>query len=58
LQVERLEWLLEKVQQDYAYFDSLQRRFEQDMNGHNNNNGSSNGGYGGSSSSGSHGYRW
>lgn len=28
-QVERLEWLLEKVQQDYAYFDSLQRRFEQ-----------------------------
>jgi hypothetical protein len=27
-QVERLEWLLEKVQQDYAYFGSLQKRFE------------------------------
>jgi len=37
-QVERLEWLLEKVQQDYAYFDSLQRRFEQETS---SNNGSS-----------------
>lgn len=27
-QVERLEWLLEKVQMDYAYFNQLQKRFE------------------------------
>lgn len=29
-QVERLEWLLEKVQQDYSYFNTLQRRFEEE----------------------------
>uniref|UniRef100_A0A383WFD1 Uncharacterized protein n=1 Tax=Tetradesmus obliquus TaxID=3088 RepID=A0A383WFD1_TETOB len=29
-QVERLEWLLETVQKDYAYFNYLQQRFEED----------------------------
>lgn len=28
-QVERLEWLLQKVQQDYAFFDQLQQRFDE-----------------------------
>jgi hypothetical protein len=27
-QVERLEWLLTKIQQDYAFFNSLQNRFD------------------------------
>lgn len=30
LQVERLEFCLEKVQQDYAYFNTLSRRFEEE----------------------------
>eukprot|EP00878_Enallax_costatus_P003048 GHUV01003247.1.p1 GENE.GHUV01003247.1~~GHUV01003247.1.p1 ORF type:complete len:165 (+),score=54.41 GHUV01003247.1:240-734(+) len=29
-QVERMEWLLEKVQMDYAYFNQLQKRFDQE----------------------------
>lgn len=28
--MERLEWLLETVQKDYAYFNYLQQRFEED----------------------------
>jgi hypothetical protein len=32
-QVERLEWLLETVQKDYAYFNYLQQRFEDESRG-------------------------
>lgn len=32
-QVERLEWLLETVQKDYAYFNYLQKRFEDETGG-------------------------
>jgi membrane-anchored protein YejM (alkaline phosphatase superfamily) len=32
-QVERLEWLLETVQKDYAYFNYLQQRFEEESRG-------------------------
>lgn len=42
VQVERLEWLLQKVQGDYSYFDALQKRFEQQQS---NNGGGSRGGY-------------
>lgn len=27
-QVERLTWLLEKIQQDYSFFATLQKRFD------------------------------
>jgi hypothetical protein len=57
-----MEWLLEKVQQDYAYFDQLQKRFEADSAGSNvrhenyGYNSSSSSGYDSGSSSNSSGY--
>jgi hypothetical protein len=45
-QVERLEWLLQKIQGDYAYFNNLAKRFEEDSSGDNRvSSSSSSGGY-------------
>jgi hypothetical protein len=54
-QVERLEWLLQKIQGDYAYFNNLQKRFEDDSSRDSRASSSSSGydnssAYGGSSS--------